>query len=781
MKEIKDEILYNIPIIPLRDLIIFPHMVTHFDAGRTKSVAAIEKAELEGIYVFLTAQIDAKVMEPTIDDIYKFGTLASVKQILKLPGGIVRVLVEGVVRAELSEITKDNELLEGTVIVSSDKSTVDEMELEAIVRLIEEDLREYGDLNTRMIPGILQTVVDVEDKNSLTDIAASYLNLKLEDNQALIEKTNLYDRLILFHEILTREIELLAIENSIDQQVKNQMNKVQREYYLKEQLKAIRKELGNDEDDEEADISYRVKLDNKKLPKEIKEKALKEVNKLSKVNSSSPEYTVIINYLDWILDLPWEESSKEDIDLNKAREVLDSEHYGLKDVKERILEFIAVRKLNKTTKGPILCLVGPPGVGKTSIARSIADALEKEYVRMSLGGVTDEAEIRGHRRTYIGSLPGRVISLLKKAGKNNPVFLLDEIDKVGSDYKGDPASGLLEVLDPEQNSTFTDHYLELPFDLSKVFFITTANTTRTIPRPLLDRMEVLNIEGYTPEEKFNIAKKYLIPKQIMENGLTEDQIRISDNAINDIINYYTREAGVRSLEKEISKITRKSALEIVEKNKSKLIINVGNLSNYLGERKFLYDLVKEEDQVGVVNGLAWTEVGGETLSIEVNVVPGKGKLQMTGQLGEVMKESVLAGFSYIASNSDKYNIDPDFREKHDIHVHVPEGAVPKDGPSAGISMATAIFSALTNQGVKRDIAMTGEITLRGRVLGIGGLKEKLLAAQRMGIKKVIIPYDNKRELKEIDSVIISKLEIIPVKNMDEVIEEAIVRNDISEN
>lgn len=781
MKEIKDEILYNIPIIPLRDLIIFPHMVTHFDAGRTKSVAAIEKAELEGIYVFLTAQKDAKVMEPTIDDIYKFGTLASVKQILKLPGGIVRVLVEGVVRAELSEITKDNELLEGTVIVSSDKSTVDEMELEAIVRLIEEDLREYGDLNTRMIPGILQTVVDVEDKNSLTDIAASYLNLKLEDNQALIEKTNLYDRLILFHEILTREIELLAIENSIDQQVKNQMNKVQREYYLKEQLKAIRKELGNDEDDEEADISYRVKLDNKKLPKEIKEKALKEVNKLSKVNSSSPEYTVIINYLDWILDLPWEESSKEDIDLNKAREVLDSEHYGLKDVKERILEFIAVRKLNKTTKGPILCLVGPPGVGKTSIARSIADALEKEYVRMSLGGVTDEAEIRGHRRTYIGSLPGRVISLLKKAGKNNPVFLLDEIDKVGSDYKGDPASGLLEVLDPEQNSTFTDHYLELPFDLSKVFFITTANTTRTIPRPLLDRMEVLNIEGYTPEEKFNIAKKYLIPKQIMENGLTEDQIRISDNAINDIINYYTREAGVRSLEKEISKITRKSALEIVEKNKSKLIINVGNLSNYLGERKFLYDLVKEEDQVGVVNGLAWTEVGGETLSIEVNVVPGKGKLQMTGQLGEVMKESVLAGFSYIASNSDKYNIDPDFREKHDIHVHVPEGAVPKDGPSAGISMATAIFSALTNQGVKRDIAMTGEITLRGRVLGIGGLKEKLLAAQRMGIKKVIIPYDNKRELKEIDSVIISKLEIIPVKNMDEVIEEAIVRNDISEN
>ncbi len=763
----------KLPVIPLRDLIVFPYTVTHFDAGRPKSVAAIESAEMNESLIFLVAQKDMDIIEPGVEDLYEYGTIAVIKQILKLPGGIVRVLVEGERRGKILSITTTGNFYTAEVEAFEEGEVSPSREIEAITRLIEEDLEEYSELDQRLLPGLLQTVVDTTTPGSMVDSAASYVNLKLEDNQALIEKVDVFERMVLFHELMKKEIELLSIEKNIDQQVTSSMNKIQREYYLKERLRIIHKELGDDEE-EEASLNYSEKITKANLPPEVEERALKEAGKLAKVNSQSPEYTVIINYLDWILDLPWNSSSSEDIEISRARDILNKEHYGLKKVKERILEFLAVRKLSDSTKGPILCLVGPPGVGKTSIASSIAHALNKEFVRMSLGGVTDEAEIRGHRRTYVGALPGRVLTLLRKAGENNPVFLLDEIDKVGNNYRGDPASGLLEVLDPEQNNTFTDHYLELPFDLSKVFFITTANTTNTIPRPLLDRMEVISIGGYTPEEKFNIAKKYLIPKLIKENGMTKSQVSISDGAIREIINYYTREAGVRGLEKRISKIIRKAALKIVEENLEKVSATVNNIEEYLGERIFLYDLVDAVDQVGVVNGLAWTEVGGETLQIEVNVVPGSGKIQLTGSLGNVMKESAMAAISYILSNSEALGIDPSFGKDRDIHVHVPEGAVPKDGPSAGISICTAVISALSNRPVRRDVAMTGEITLRGRVLPIGGLKEKLLAAERMGIKKVLIPEDNKRDLREIEENVVENLQIVPVKNMKEVVEEALL-------
>lgn len=764
----------KLPLIPLRDLVIFPHMVTHFDCGRNISVNAIETAEMKDSKVFLVAQRDLNVMDPEEKDVYSFGTVAVIRQILKLPGGVIRVLVEGEIRGEITSFNKNEEFIEAEILLHEEEEEEGNRDIEAAKRLVEEDIENYSELDQRLIPGLLQSAVDSTTAARLVDTAAGYINLKLEDNQKLLETVKIYDRLVTFHEIMKRELELLSIEKNIDQQVKSQMNKVQREYYLKEQLRVIHKELGDGVEEEEMIAKYKKQLEEKELPEEVRTKALKELGRLSNMNSQSPDYTVIVNYLDWILDLPWLESKNQDIDLKEARKILDQEHYGLKTVKERILEFIAVKKLSKDqSKGPILCLVGPPGVGKTSIARSIANSLNKDFVRMSLGGVTDEAEIRGHRRTYIGSMPGRVITLMKKAGHNDPVFLFDEIDKIGSDYKGDPASGLLEVLDPEQNNTFTDHYLELPFDLSNVFFIATANRTNTIPRPLLDRMEVINLGGYTPDEKFNIGKKYLVPKQIQENGLEKGAFRISDGALRDIIDYYTREAGVRGLEKEISKIARKSALETLEEEKEKISVTCRNLNKYLGEKKFLVDEVGKKDEIGSVNGLAWTAVGGETLMIESTIMPGSGKITLTGSLGDVMKESAIAGISYIASNAEKYGVDPDFRKKKDIHIHVPEGAVPKDGPSAGITITTSVLSTLTKKPVRRDIAMTGEITLRGKVLPIGGLKEKLLAAERMGIKTVIIPFENKRDLKEIEENAVEKLEIIPAKNIDEVIKVAI--------
>ncbi len=761
----------KVPMIPLRDLVIFPHSVTHFDCGREISINAVETAELHDAKIFLTSQKDAMVKDPSIKDIYKYGTLAVIKQIFKVPTGIVRVLVEGIDRAKIIALEEADGYLEAEIeVFTEEKSEEKNKDIEAALKLVEADIYSYAELDDRLIPGLLQSAVDMSTPGRLVDTACGYLNLKLEDSQKILESLDIYERLVNFHAIMKREIEVLSIEKDIDNQVKTKMNKIQREYYLKEQLKVIHKELGDDEEEEEITSRYKRLIGEKKLPAEVKEKALKEVKKLEKTNSASPEYTVGINYLDWILDLPWLEGKKSNIDLTRARQILNTEHYGLKLVKERILEFIAVKKLAKNVlKGPILCLVGPPGVGKTSIAKSVAHALKRDFVRMSLGGVTDEAEIRGHRRTYIGSMPGRVISLIRKAKTNNPVFLFDEIDKIGNSYRGDPASGLLEVLDPEQNSTFTDHYLELPFDLSNVFFIATANTTSTIPRPLLDRMEVINLEGYTPNEKFNIGKKYLWPKQIKENGLKDSQIKISDRALKDIIDYYTREAGVRSLEKEISKIARKAALKIVENNeKKKIFVSTRNISEYLGEKKYLIDEVGRIDEVGIVNGLAWTAVGGTTLSIEATIMEGSGKITLTGSLGDVMKESAIAGISYIASNAQKFNINPNFRKNKDIHIHVPEGAVQKDGPSAGITITTAVLSALTRKKVHKDIAMTGEITLRGKILPIGGLKEKLLAAERFGVKKVIIPIENQRDLREIDEDAIKNLEVIPISSMEEV-------------
>ena len=759
----------KMPMIPLRGIVVFPGMVTHFDCGRDRTIGAIEESEIRDSKIFLVSQIDEDIEDPTMDEIYTVGAVASIKQILKIPGGIVRILIEGETRGRILSSEEKDKYTEVEVEILETEEIEMNSNIEALTRLAEKDIEEYSEMDQKMLPGMLESLINKDTPATMMDTACCYIELSVENAQKILETEDIEERLEIFHEIFSKEVELLKIEREIDTRVKSQLDKMQKEYYLKEQLEVIKKELGEEKESDE----YSKKLEDKNLPEEIRARAKKEIEKLSTISMQSPEYAVILNYLDWIMDLPWTESAEENIDIKNARKILDKEHYGLKKVKERILEFIAVRKLNKAAKGPILCLVGPPGVGKTSIASSIAHALDKNFVRMSLGGVTDEAEIRGHRRTYIGAMPGRVISLMKEAKQKNPVFLMDEIDKVGNNYRGDPASGLLEVLDPVQNKTFTDHYMELPFDLSEVFFVTTANTTSTIPGPLLDRMEIINLEGYTPNEKFNIARRYLVPRQLKESGLSEEDITISDGAIEDIISYYTREAGVRTLEQNISKVIRKAAMMIVEGEKEKISITKRNLNKFLGEKIFLFDLVNKENQVGVVNGLAWTAVGGTTLTIEATVMKGKGNLTLTGSLGNVMKESATAAVSYIAANAEKFGIKEDFRQKNDIHIHVPEGAVPKDGPSAGVTMTTALVSALTKRPVRRDVAMTGEITLQGRVLPIGGLKEKLLAAQRMGVKTVIIPKENIRDLNEIEDNVKNLLEIIPVSDAEKVIEVAL--------
>lgn len=767
----------TLPLIPLRGISIFPHMVVHFDVGREKSINALEKAMLDDSSIILCTQKDPKLSEPTIDDFYHIGTVAKVKQMIKLPGGSIRVLVEGVNRGKVVEIVQEDPHFVADVeeLFYDEELIEKDMNIEAAMRLVIGDFEEYVSLNEKVSPEILVTISDITDPGRLADIIVSYIYLKIEDDQKVLEAFDFYDRLETLHIILQEEIEVLKIEDKINQRVKKQINKVQKEHYLREQIKAIQKELGQDDDILEDVDEYRTKIDKIKMPKEVKEKAHKEVDRLMKMSSHSPETGVIRTYLDWIIDLPWDKETKEKIDIKRSRDILNEDHYGLLDVKERILEFIAIRKLTNSIKGPIICLVGPPGVGKTSIAKSIAKSLNREFVRMSLGGVRDEAEIRGHRRTYIGSMPGRIISSMKKAGTKNPVFLFDEIDKLGNDYRGDPASGLLEVLDPEQNSTFTDHFLDVPFDLSKVLFVTTANTTSSIPAPLLDRMEVIRVSGYTEEEKLQIVLKYLLPKQLKEHGLKEDNLKISESAIRHIINNYTREAGVRSLERNIANICRKAAKRIVEENLKAIRITSGNISNYLGGEKYRFDLVNEENQIGVANGLAWTAVGGETLSIEVNCMKGKGKIQLTGKLGDVMKESAMAGISYIRANSSMLHIENDFHENMDIHIHVPEGAIPKDGPSAGVTITTAVVSALSNTPIHKDIAMTGEITLRGRVLPVGGIKEKVLAANRMGIKKILLPIDNKKDLEEIPDKIKKKIEFVLVKNIEEVLENALIK------
>lgn len=768
-----------LPLIPLRGISIFPHMVIHFDVGREKSISALEKAMIEDSLILLCTQKNAKTDEPKLDEFYHVGTIAKIKQMLKLPGGSFRVLVEGINRGKIIRVVEENPHYEVEIEeINYDSEEIQkEKDVEAAKRLVVSDFEEYATLNSRVSPEVLLTISDIEDPGRLADVIVSYIFLKIEDYQKVLEAFNFYERLEILHIILQEEIELLKIEDKINQRVKKQINKVQKEYYLKEQMKAIQKELGEDDEISVEAEEYRKKIAKIKMPKEVKEKALKEVDRLFKMSSHSAETGVIRTYLDWIIDLPWDKETKEKIDIKKARDILNEEHYGLADVKERILEFIAIRKLSNNIKGPILCLVGPPGVGKTSIARSIAKALNRNFVRMSLGGVRDEAEIRGHRRTYVGSMPGRIIASIKRAGTKNPVFLFDEIDKLGNDYRGDPASGLLEVLDPEQNTTFTDHFLEVPFDLSKVLFVTTANTTETIPAPLLDRMEVIRISGYIEEEKLQIAINHLLPKELKDHGLKKSNLEISESSVRNIINYYTKEAGVRDLERKMANVCRKVAKRIVEEDIKTIRINSSNLSKYLGPEKYSFDKIEEKNQIGVATGLAWTAVGGETLSIEVNLMKGTGKVQLTGKLGDVMKESAMAGISYIRANANTLKIDDNFHKDMDIHIHVPEGAIPKDGPSAGITITTAVISALSNTPISKEVAMTGEITLRGRVLPIGGVKEKVLAANRMGIKKVLLPMANKKDLVEIPDNVKKKIEFVLVDSMEQVLNHALLKKD----
>ncbi len=775
--KVKNEIR-TIPLIPLRGVSIFPYMVIHFDVGRDKSINALEEAMVNDSLIFLTTQKEAKVDMPTSDDFYDVGTVCKIKQMLKLPGETIRVLVEGINRAKIKQIIDEEPYFEAEIeefIYESEE--IKDKETEAVMRLVFDDFEQYITTGNKVSADVLLTVSEIDDPGRFADVIAAYVLLKQEDKQRILEAFHPAKRLEILHVILKEEIEVLKIEEKINQRVKKQINKVQKEYYLKEQMKAIQKELGEEESIEEEVDNYIEKIEEIKMPEEVKEKAIKEAKRLLRLSPASAETGVIRNYIEWIIELPWDKKTKDRVNIKKAREILDKDHYGLKDVKERILEYLAIRKLAKNMKGPILCLVGPPGVGKTSIAKSIAKALNRKFIRMSLGGVRDEAEIRGHRRTYVGAIPGRIMSLLRKVESNNPVFLFDEIDKVNRDFRGDPASALLEVLDPEQNNTFTDHFLEVPFDLSKVMFITTANTISTIPRPLLDRMEVINISSYTEEEKIKIATRYLIKKQIKEHGLKENNLKISDNAVRDIIEKYTREAGVRNAERRIADVCRKAAKRIVEENINCVKVNSGNLNKYLGIPKYRHEKAHKEHQIGIATGLAWTAVGGETLSIEVNLMKGKGKLQLTGQLGDVMKESAMASISYTRSKADEYKVEDDFYEKNDVHIHVPEGAIPKDGPSAGITMATAVISALTNIPISKDVAMTGEITLRGRVLPIGGVKEKVLAANRAGIKKVLMPWENKKDIEKIPEKVRKKIELVFVKTMDEVLEHALVRED----
>lgn len=767
----------NLPLIPLRGLSIFPYMVLHFDVGRKKSIKALEAAMAKDQKIFLTTQFDIENDAPGMSDFYEIGTICKIKQMLKLPGDAIRVLVEGVQRAKVVQLIDELPYFRVDVSIYEDSLEINK-EIRALMRSVIGAFERYIGISNRVNPDVVLSVTSIDEPGRLSDIIAAQLTLKTEQKQELIDAMDVQERLEKLLKILLTEIEILEVEKNINDKVKNQINKSQKEYYLREQIKAIRDELGEEEAQEDEVEDMRSKLKKLKLGKKIEKKVMNEIERYSRLSPSSAESGVIRSYVNWILDLPWKKETKDEIDLVKAQEILDEDHYGLETVKERVVEYLAVRDLTKSMKGPIICLVGPPGVGKTSIAKSIARSLNREFVRMSLGGVRDEAEIRGHRRTYIGAIPGRIINGIKEAGTKNPVFLFDEIDKLSSDFRGDPASALLEVLDPEQNKEFTDHYLEVPFDLSKVMFLTTANSLNTIPRPLLDRMEVIQVSGYTEIEKLNIAKKYLVTKKMEEHGIQKAQLTVSDEAILEIIRVYTRESGVRELERKVADLCRKAAVRIVKGEVKCVRITEKNLDKYLGKSRYRYDLIAERDQVGIVTGLAWTTVGGDTLSIEVNTMKGKGKLQLTGQLGNVMKESAQTGLSFIRTIAEDYKIDPAFYETVDMHVHIPEGAIPKDGPSAGITMATAMLSALSGVPVNRFVAMTGEITLRGRVLAIGGFKEKALAAKRAGIKKILFPYDNIKDLEDIPEVIKKDIEFVPVKTMEEVLKHALVQEEI---
>jgi ATP-dependent Lon protease len=769
----------ELPLLPLRGLTVFPYMILHFDVGRMKSIKALEEAMINNQLIFLVTQRDAKNDSPSTEDVYRIGTISKVKQLLKLPGDTIRVLVEGISRAEISEFTQTEPFFMAEVV---EKIFVDDeeskLEVEALKRRVVSTFEEYSKFNNKISPETVLSVMSIDDADQLSDIIVSNLALKVEQKQEILNEFQPKVRLEKLLEIIVKEIDIMQIEKDINIKVRKQMDKMQKEYYLREQLKAIQNELGDKEGITGEVEEYKRKLKEGNFNEEIEQKVLKELDRLLKMPSGSAEGSVIRTYLDWIFDLPWNKKTEEIIDLKRAEAILDEDHYGLEKVKERIIEYLAIRKLKSNLKGPILCLVGPPGVGKTSIAKSIARSLNRNYVRMSLGGVRDEAEIRGHRRTYVGAMPGRIITALKQAGSCNPLILLDEIDKMSNDFRGDPASAMLEVLDGEQNFAFRDHYMELPFDLSDVMFLTTANSLDTIPRPLLDRMEVITLTSYTEEEKVNIATRYLFPKQIEAHGLKKESIKVDEQAVRDIINCYTREAGVRNLERQIATVCRKVAKKLVSSKQHSVKITASNLEKYLGTKKFRYDKANEKDEVGIATGLAWTPVGGDTLTIEVNLMEGSGKLELTGQLGDVMKESARAAMSFIRSKAEQYMIEKDFYSKYDIHIHVPEGAIPKDGPSAGITLATAMVSALTGLPVKKNVAMTGEITLRGRVLPIGGLKEKVLAAHRAGIDTIIIPLDNKKDLEDIPEAVRKKIKFVIAEGMDTVLNTALGKNKI---
>jgi len=767
----------TLPLLPLRDVVIFPYMVAPLFVGREKSIRALEEAMKQNKEIFLVAQKDAKTNDPTEKDIYDIGTIGTIVQMLRLPDGTVKVLVEGKGRACVRNYlpNKSYFMVEVETIPEADNIGV---ETEALIRTLVTAFENYVKLNKKIPSEVLVTVSSIEEPGRLSDTISSHLSFKLEDKQEILETINPAERLEKLYEKIQSEVEIMQIEKKIRGRVKKQMEKAQKEYYLTEQMRAIQKELGEKDDLKSEIQEFEDKVKKKKMPEESEQKVKKEIKKLKQMSPMSAEATVVRNYIDWLLSLPWEGESTDDrIDIDEAQKILDDDHFGLEKPKERILEYLAVQALTKKIKGPILCFVGPPGVGKTSLAKSIAQAMGRKFIRVSLGGVRDEAEIRGHRRTYIGALPGKIVQGVRKAGTNNPVFLLDEIDKLGMDFRGDPASALLEALDPEQNITFNDHYLEVDYDLSNVMFITTANVLHTIPWALQDRMEIIRISGYTEDEKLEIAKKFLVPKQREAHGLKDENLKMSDNTILDVIRYYTREAGVRTLEREIATLCRKAARDVVKKGPEhtvKLTPAVIKKENYLGIAKFKHGEIEEKDHVGMSTGLAWTEVGGELLTIEVSIVPGKGNFTVTGKLGEVMQESTQAAMSYVRSRAERLGLERGFHQKVDIHIHVPEGATPKDGPSAGIAISTAIVSALIRKPVKHDVAMTGEITLRGRVLSIGGLKEKILAAHRGKVKTVIIPHENEKDLKEIRESILKDIKIVIVEHMDDVLDAAIV-------
>lgn len=764
----------RLPLLPLRGLLVYPYMMLHLDVGREKSVKALEQAMVDDEMILLCSQSEINIEEPQKDDIYQVGTVSKVRQMLKLPNGTIRVLVEGVVRAEIVDYVANADYYEVTVRELPEQVTTDS-EIDALMRTALGQFENYINLSKKVTPETLAAVSDIDEPGRLADVITSHLSLKIKDKQDILETVEVRERLEKLINFLNNEREVLELERKINQRVKKQMEKTQKEYFLREQMKAIQKELGEKEGRAGEAEELRSQMQEAGVPDKVREKIEKEIDRLEKMPATSAEGAVIRNYVDWLLALPWSKRTDDDLDIKKAEDVLNEDHYGLEKPKERVLEYLAVQRLVQKMKGPILCLVGPPGVGKTSIARSIARSLNRKFIRISLGGVRDEAEIRGHRRTYVGAMPGRIIQGLKNAASNNPVMLLDEIDKMAMDFRGDPASALLEVLDPEQNGTFSDHYIELPFDLSNVMFITTANAVHNIPRPLLDRMEMLYIPGYTEIEKLQIAIRYLLPKQIKDHGLTEQQVQTDDATLMKVIREYTREAGVRNLEQQIATICRKSAKFIVSGERESIVVTTDNLQELLGPAKFKVNTADQEDQVGAVNGLAWTEVGGDTLVIEVTIMPGSGKLTLTGKLGDVMKESAQAAFSYTRSKAEQLGLAADFHEKNDIHIHIPEGAIPKDGPSAGITMATALISALTNIPVSKSVAMTGEITLRGRVLPIGGLKEKSLAAHRAGVTTILLPKDNEKDLLEIPETVRRELTFIPVHHMDQVLEHALVR------